>query len=250
MDITRDRALTDVYGVVISAMKYKESSKILKLFTRDFGVITVYAQGAMRPKSGKLLATSLFCHGRYALRSGREWYYLGEAEAIEPHFGVMKDLVRLRYAASMVDLVLQALPESEPHPEVYALLEKDLILLDEIDADRLDVLYLSYLLKFSTFIGYRPSLLACAHCGNRRFNSPVFSSTAGGILCENCHGESKDGVLNKEAFDTMVALLMSPTIQIIERGRPATDIKELTARMLNFIAFNLNLDNLKPPALN
>ena len=43
--------LIKVEGIVVGEQSYLESSKILKIFTKDLGIISVLSKGSKKPKS-------------------------------------------------------------------------------------------------------------------------------------------------------------------------------------------------------
>ena len=48
MDIIKSGNIyTNVKGIVVKEMRFSESGKIIKLFTRDMGLISVMAKGAL-----------------------------------------------------------------------------------------------------------------------------------------------------------------------------------------------------------
>ena len=59
--------MAKVQGLVIKEMRYKDNSKILTVFTRELGKITVMARGACNPKSKLISNTELFFYNRYQL---------------------------------------------------------------------------------------------------------------------------------------------------------------------------------------
>ena len=56
-----------VEGIVVSTVDYKESSKIINIFTEEDGIIGVLSRGCKNIRS-KLSATSnVFCYGTFHL---------------------------------------------------------------------------------------------------------------------------------------------------------------------------------------
>ena len=67
--------LSDVCGIVLREFAYKETSKIIEIFTKDFGRIPTIAKGALGKKSKTLGVTQRFVKASYSLyKSGKDFY--------------------------------------------------------------------------------------------------------------------------------------------------------------------------------
>ena len=56
-------------GIILSEIRYKETSKILKVYTKKLGKISILAQGAYRPKSQLIATTQPFSQVEFHLRA-------------------------------------------------------------------------------------------------------------------------------------------------------------------------------------
>ena len=63
--------LRKVNGVVLRELQMKESDKVITVLTRELGVISIYAKGAMRLKNKFHSSTGLFTYSEFVIFVGR-----------------------------------------------------------------------------------------------------------------------------------------------------------------------------------
>jgi DNA repair protein RecO (recombination protein O) len=176
-------------AIVLHAQTYLESSRILRLITREYGVQSVLARGARRPKSRFGAALDLFTEGsaQLELRPGRDLQTLTAFEARRVRPGLAADLGRFTAAAALSE-VWQRLVTEEHAPVAYELAARALEGLATADGAEIVAITLSSLWALVAELGLAPSLESCASC-----HEPVppdetlaFSHAAGGVLCGQC----------------------------------------------------------------
>src|SRR5215204_6429821 len=82
--------LVSTPAVVLSSLRYSETSKIVRLATREFGVQSVIAKGALRPKSRFGAALQLLSEGeaQFVLKENRELHLLTTFDLRRLHLGL------------------------------------------------------------------------------------------------------------------------------------------------------------------
>lgn len=172
-------------GVVLRYANYRETSRILTVFSRDLGLVTVSAKGCMRPKCRERAATEMFTLGEYTLseRAGR--YYLNAASIENAFYALRLDIDRLALATYFSELCQSVLNEGEPQGELFDLLERMLAALcdEKIDAE---LARLFFEARAMDILGFRPEVSACAACGEPLGEKVWFSLPAGGAVCARC----------------------------------------------------------------
>src|SRR5215213_3268696 len=88
-------------AIVLSTLRYSETSKIVRLATREHGVQSAIAKGALRPKSRFGAALQVLSEGQADLlvKEHRELHILAAFDVSRLHAGLAGDLDR--YAAAM-----------------------------------------------------------------------------------------------------------------------------------------------------
>lgn len=172
-------------GIVLNEIRYKETSKILNIYTEKLGKITVMAQGAFRPKSSLIANTQPFALNEYNFRKGRNFYYITNADVIDSYYSIREDMERMIYGFYMLELIEKSTPNEEENDKLFLLLKKGLKILSKLEKDYLKFIT-AYEIKFISFLGYRPYIHNCVNC-NKELNTKIkFSNIHGGLLCEDC----------------------------------------------------------------
>ncbi len=118
-------------GIVLKEMPLGESDKLLTVFSREQGRISVVAKGAKKPGSRFLAAASAFAYSDMELVKGRSMYILRNANILSSFYGLREDLDILTAAAEIARITLKVIQEELPDPEALELLLKALTLLEQ-----------------------------------------------------------------------------------------------------------------------
>jgi len=79
----------DTPAIVLSTIRYSETSKIVRLATREHGVQSAIAKGALRPRSrfGAALQTLSEGQARLLMKEHRELHVLASFDLLRLHVG-------------------------------------------------------------------------------------------------------------------------------------------------------------------
>lgn len=190
-------------ALILHGFRYGETSRILRLLTPEYGVRSLLAKGAQRPKSrfGALLEPFTEGEALFNLREGRDLLTLSGFSLIRSRQNLGRDLGAFTGGALLSELALRSGTE-EPNPALYHALTTAL---DEIGTPtRADAAgtALAHLWKIIAMLGYQPELEACIQCGRplESMEPSRFDITAGGIACLACRptGRVIDAVTRRE----------------------------------------------------
>ncbi len=176
-------------ALVLHAFDYLETSRILRLATREFGVQSVLARGARRSSQRFGTALDLFAEGvaQLDLRPGRELQTLSSFEVLRVRPGLASDMGRFTAASALSECV-QRLVIEEHAPVAFDIVRLALDGLAEADADRVVPLTVGALWELVAELGFAPALETCASCHEAlpAGDGAPFSHAAGGALCARC----------------------------------------------------------------
>ena len=176
--------IESIEGIILSETNYSESSKILNVLTKEYGLIGVISKGCRNMKS-KLRGVS-----RKLLLGTIHIYYkpnglstLIGVDVINSYSKTLMDLEKISYASFILDLINQVLKQTDSE-EIFDLLKDTLNKLEE----GLNPIALTNILelKLLDYLGVRPSIDSCAHCGSDK-DIVTLSSDSGGYVCRNCY---------------------------------------------------------------
>ena len=179
----------DSPAIVLSTLRYSETSKIVRLATREHGVQSAIAKGALRPRSRFGAALQFLSEGqaRLLVKEHRELHLLASFDLLRLHAGLAGDLERYATASALAEVMLRFAP-ADPHPGSYDLLREALGLLEIAPAAELEPLGYRVLWQLVGALGFAPELDACVRDGSPlpAEGGLAFSTREGGALCPAC----------------------------------------------------------------
>src|SRR4051794_7093475 len=208
-------------AVVLRSLRYGEADRILHVYTRDHGRLSVIAKGVRKTTSRFGGRLEPLARVELVLHRGRgDLHTVRGAQTVHPHARLRTDARALDVAVRGCDAVSRLFGDGEPHPAVYHLLANELALLDaDAAAHATRANALAFRMKLLLVAGFAPQLAACASCGEGD-HLVGFSGAAGGVVCSGC--EATAFPLEQDAHDFLVAAL----------GRPLADVPDAQPRAL------------------
>lgn len=175
--------MIDVIGIVISDTPYRETSKLIKILTKEYGVISCIAKGArtlkseLRTVSNKLTYATFHIHYKEGSLST-----LISGDIIDSLKEIRKDIEKITYASFILDLTEQVSKQSK-REEIFDLMISSIKKINE-GYDNLVITNILEL-KYLDFLGVMPILNECSVCGSTS-SIATLSSRKGGYICNNC----------------------------------------------------------------
>lgn len=172
-----------VEGIIVNELAYGETSKIINVITKEYGMIGIIAKGAKSLRSEFRSSTLKLTYGTFHI------YYkegklstLIHVDVLNPFRNIRKDIHRISYASFIIELSEQVIKQN-PSKDIYPLLVSTIIKIEEL----YDPLVLTNILelKYLDYLGVMPVIDSCAMCG-RTSSIATLSSTLGGYLCNHC----------------------------------------------------------------
>lgn len=172
-----------IEGIIISTVDYKESSKIVNIFTLDEGIIGVIAKGCKNIKSRISATSSVLTYGTFYLKFNKgNMPMLYEVDIIDSFKNIRKDLIKTNYSIFLLELISQVY-RYDKTKKLYELLISGLKKINEgYDAQ---VITNIIELKLLEHLGIKPEIDCCVNCKSSE-NLITISSYKGGLLCEKC----------------------------------------------------------------
>lgn len=197
-------------AIVLSSLRYSETSKIIRLATREHGVQSAIAKGALRPRSRFGAALQLLSDGvaHLVMKEHRDLHLLTAFDVGHVRIGLAEHLDRYAAASSLAEVMLRFAPP-DPHPDSFDLLRDAVDLLEQVEADRVEASSLRLLWALVGSLGFTPSLDECVRDGTPLDpDAPLtFSTRDGGALCASCAAGQATTVIPADARRDLGALL-------------------------------------------
>ncbi len=180
--------MTETVAIVLHSFEYRETSRIVRLATREAGVVSVIARGARRPKSRFGQALDLFTSGaaQLVLNPTKDLHTLTAFDATRARPALAGSLRRFGAAAALGELCLRF--GTEAGAGVHDALVRGLDALETSVDDDVPAIALSAGWRIVAELGFAPELDACALC--QRIIAPEeevrFAHRSGGAVCNSC----------------------------------------------------------------
>lgn len=172
-----------VEGFILSEVSYKESSKILNIFTKEYGIIGVFASGVKKIKSPLRSSANQFTYGVFNIKYKEgKLSNLISIDVVDSLKNIRSDLTLISYLSYMADLTNQTYKESSSN-YIYNLFISSIKKLEE----KLDPEVLTNILeiKYLKFLGVELNFFKCSKCEKENELCKIDFNT-GDIICAGC----------------------------------------------------------------
>lgn len=175
-------------GLVIRLVDFSETSRVVTLFTREFGKVAALAKGAKRLKGPFAGALDLLCVCRIVLirKHSESLDLLTDAELVKG-FAADRNRLQVLYAGYyFAELLLELTEDDDPHPALFDIALE--CLRDLESRSNAPLVVRRFELAMLRETGHLPQFEACVSCGRGLGGgrSVSFSAAAGGVLCPSC----------------------------------------------------------------
>jgi DNA repair protein RecO (recombination protein O) len=192
-------------AVVLAAMDYGESDRIVTLFTREHGKVRAIARHGKKSVKRFSGALEIFARLRLqlVLKEGLSSLRNTDIVTIFPH--IRNEILKIGYASYACEVVDRFLPEAMGNPRLFRLLVSYFEHLDTFPSSADDRRFFE--INFLNILGYRLSLEQCYQCGTEIGTLPgaVHCTAAGEIFCGDC---GNSGYLLSAATRTLLQKAM------------------------------------------
>lgn len=175
-------------AILLRSHPYSESSRVLRFYARDLGLVGVMARGAGKRASKGRGGAGTFAEGTavVSVRHNRELQTLREFAPQKARLGLAAGMQRLAGAALAAELVLRHAAQ-EPHAHLYDLLSRGLDRLADAPDDAVAGHVLALGWTLTQAFGFSPELSACTGCGTALAEEMArFDLGSGGVRCSAC----------------------------------------------------------------
>ncbi len=175
-------------AIVLHAFNYSESSRILRLATREVGVQSVMARGARASQRRFGSAVDLFAEGevQFEMRPGRDMHTLARFDVVRSRVALGGSLERFEGASALAEVMLRVAADDETPADAFDALQAGL---DDIAASAAPtVATITATWRLLGSLGFMPALDACVQCDTElpAAADAAFNAELGGVLCAQC----------------------------------------------------------------
>lgn len=194
----------NINGIILTSRKYKENQSILKLFTRELGLITILNKSSIKANTSGRSMNHFCSEGLYTLAKGKNFYYIKDFDLINGNLFLRQSFEAYIYINLIANIINITMLENIVEPKIYDLFNKTILMMKKRKENSL--MYLNgFLIKFITYLGYKPNL----RVSSLKKKNYYFSFSTGGIFENNV--ETQQGInLTKENLLYLRFILITP----------------------------------------
>ncbi len=194
---------------VLNKLDFGDTSKIVNFYSKEFGRVAGIIKGARSSKSkiGKVVDVLNLVEIIFYKKDGRDIQVVTQADLVSNYTNIKSDLDKLKYASSIIELVLKLTLEDDPHKRLFSGMEKILKSLDSEETEPM-LLFIMFYKFFLEEIGYGIEAQNCSECSAKFHSSEeVLYNYELGFMCKTC---GSDHLINfkfsSELFDKVICL--------------------------------------------
>ena len=160
--------LEKVEGIIIKETPYGETSKIINVLTKEYGIIGIMCKGAMGIKSKLRSVTLKLTYGIFNIYYKKDKLsLLNSVDIINSLKNIKEDITLISYETKIYDNCINSLLKLE---------------------EGLNPIVITNILevKLLDYLGVGLNLTSCVSCGSKK-NIVTLSSEKGGLICKDCY---------------------------------------------------------------
>lgn len=227
-------------ALILKTIPFKETSKIVRMYTRDKGKLAVIAKGASRSKSdfrGKLDPLN-YIEAIIYYKESREVQTLGEIELIKSFLQKCQDYEGIYYGMAILEALDKFIDGTEDNFEVFRLTVETLKRVDR-EPKFAKAMLVYYLLHLADILGYRINLKRCSIC-DTTFQQAYYNTNVDHLICEEC-SRSGDLAVPAEEVDFFRMALQQEPQEIDLKPFESTNFTQAGQFLLRYLGWHMEV---------
>lgn len=187
-------------GIVVNAKDYKDSDKLVTIFSAEKGLIRARARGVKKNKAKLVFAVQPFAFVEFMLTEKAGFYTIINATSIDQFYSLTSDFDNYIFMLACLEVVQKTVKENEQQVDLFLLLLNSLKLVAYQNVSSMNV-FIKFMIEAMGYLGFRFIFDKCACCGERLNENHVgFSYEFNGLLCPKCQNKNSALELNKVEY--------------------------------------------------
>lgn len=187
-------------GIVIKADDYKDSDKLVTIFSAEKGLIKARARGVKKNKAKLTFAVQPFAFVEFMLTERDGFYTIINASSIDQFFNITSDFDNYIFMLACLEVVQKTVKENENSVDLFLLLLNSLKLVAYENVSSINV-FIKFMIEAMGYLGFSFVFDKCASCGGYlNENNVGFSYDHNGLLCSKCMSKLESLELNKVEY--------------------------------------------------
>lgn len=164
-------------GIIIKRRNFGEADRILIIFSKHYGKISVIAKGVRKISSKRGGNLELFNLVDIYLVRGKTWDIVTEVEVRKDFKDLRKNLSKVGRAYYICELVDRLTAERQESEEIFELMQKNLLKIDKNKRDKkLDLIVREFEGHFLIELGFWPKDRSFVNLNTKKFIEEILES--------------------------------------------------------------------------
>lgn len=235
-----------VEGIILKETPYSESSKVIQVLTKEYGLIGILAKGASSAKSNLRSLSLPFLYAKLNIIYKKDKLsILKNGVPIALYGSKSKDIKFYAYISYLCELTYKVLLENN-NKEIFIILKNALDKMEE--GFNYNVIKNIVEFKYLEYLGITPDLNICHKCLEVR-KPYAIDGKIGGFVCENCY---KNERIVSPNFDKILLRFKNVDINEIKEIKLSSDNEKIINEFIreyyaSFSAIYLNSEKFLLP---
>ncbi len=183
--------IEETEAIVLHAMKYGDTSKIVTLYTKKFGKIKVIAKGSRKANAKFGSSLEPMSHTSIVLykKKTRDLHLLSKSEIVTPFKKLNSEPEKIFVGLAAVELVNTVMHDEEQNEKIFLLFVETLKAINAAAKNEINY-FIHFLLNIVTLFGFRMAIDECSICKKQSqsedIGAALFQLSGGKIVCLEC----------------------------------------------------------------
>ena len=156
-------------GIVIKADDYKDSDKLVTIFSAEKGLIRARARGVKKNKAKLAFAVQPFAFIEFMLAERDGFYTIINASSVDQFFNITNDFDNYIFMIACLEVVQKTVKENENQVDLFLLLLNSLKLVAYENVSSINV-FIKFMIESLSVLGFNLELETCSLCGEKLSN--------------------------------------------------------------------------------
>ncbi len=228
-------------GFVLRKKKFRETSKLITIFSENAGKLNLIAKGVRSPKSksSAILEPINFIEFVYYDKQTRELQYISNADFIDDFSSIKSDFEKIKIAFVVLELTNLFSHEGQVNHELFELVRQTLY---DLNTNRKSNyhLFVEFLIRLCEISGYPIFTGQCPVCQTSisLLETDFILTRNFGIVCQNCK-EFSNSIINLGNETKKVFGMFLSRKDINDINIESETFKHLYIPILEFLRFHV-----------
>lgn len=180
-----------VKGIVIKAKDYKDSDKIVTIFSAELGLIHARVRGVKKAKAKLTFAVQPFAFIEFMLSKKGDFYTVINATSIDQFFNITLDFDNYIFMLGCLEVCEKTVKENDIYNRLFLLLLNSLKSVCYEQVNSMNV-FIKFIIEALRLLGFNLELETCVCCGEKISDKIFpFSYDYNGMLCPKCSNKNE-----------------------------------------------------------